>query len=125
MGGRRVLKGFGSNAEGAMIRVSNSELLLFSHSNDINGTANRWNMTVWASWDSAATWEPALQAEPDGDLPGSAVPCAAHDLLPSVSVLLACVVAAGLRFGFRLLLHRRLHDEELSTAQVHHAAHGV
>ena len=89
VGGRRVLKGFGSNAEGAMIRVNNSELLLFSHSNDINGTANRWNMTVWASWDSGATWQPALQAEPDGDLPGSTVPCAALDLLSSGSVLLA------------------------------------
>ena len=73
-----------------MIRVNNSDLLLFSHSNDINGTANRWNMTVWASWDSGATWEPALQAEPDGDLPGSTVPCAALDLLPSEFVKLAC-----------------------------------
>ena len=88
VGGRRVLKGFGSNAEGAMIRVNNSDLLLFSHSNDINGTANRWNMTVWASWDSGATWEPALQAEPDGTLPGSTVPCAALDLLPSDPVKL-------------------------------------
>ena len=63
VGCRRVLKGFGSNAEGAMIRVNNSELLLFSHSNDINGTANRWNMTVWASADSGATWRAVEMVE--------------------------------------------------------------
>jgi hypothetical protein len=57
--------GFGSNCEGAMIRLNSSDLMLFSHGGQVNGSGGRWNMTVWASRDSAATWEAAVQCEPD------------------------------------------------------------
>ena len=56
-----------------MIRVNASDLMLFSHSGDINGSAGRWNMTVWASWDSAATWTPVEQVEPMGNVGNSSV----------------------------------------------------
>eukprot|EP01047_Picozoa_sp_COSAG01_P043652 COSAG01_NODE_3892_length_5578_cov_5.863296_5_plen_164_part_00 len=57
-----------THAEGAMIRIKGSGLLLFSHAGDINGTGGRFNMTIWASNDSAATWRPILQVEPDADI---------------------------------------------------------
>ena len=69
----RVLSGFGSSAEGAMIRVNGSDLMLFSHGGDINGTGGRWNMTVWASWDSAGTWTSVEQVEPMGNVGDSTV----------------------------------------------------
>ena len=58
--------GFGSNSEGAMIRMNNSDLMLFSHGGQVNGSAGRWN--VWASMDSAATWAPEVQCEPDATI---------------------------------------------------------
>eukprot|EP00660_Eupelagonema_oceanica_P019579 gene19579-biopygen17669 len=61
-----VLSGFGSNGEGALIRVGG--VLLFSHPGNIGGRANRWNLTVWASLDSAASWDPLMQVEPDTDI---------------------------------------------------------
>eukprot|EP01052_Picozoa_sp_SAG31_P011498 SAG31_NODE_652_length_13181_cov_14.268155_7_plen_478_part_00 len=67
----RRLLGFGSNAEGAMIRLNGTDhsgLMLLSHAGDVNGTAGRWNMTIWSSNDSAATWTPAVQVEPDPDI---------------------------------------------------------
>jgi hypothetical protein len=42
--------------------------MLFSHPGDINGVGGRWNMTIWASRDSAATWSPVVQVEPDADI---------------------------------------------------------
>jgi len=60
--------GFGSNAEGAMIRLNHSDLMLFSHGGQVNGSGGRWNMTVWSSKDSAATWETAIQCEPDASI---------------------------------------------------------
>ena len=62
------LLGFGSNAEGAMIRMNGSDQMLFSHAGDVNGTIGRWNMTIWSSTDSAATWYPAVQVEPDATI---------------------------------------------------------
>ena len=47
-----------------MIRMNNSELMLFSHAGDVDGSAGRWNMTVWTSADSGATWAAAVQVEP-------------------------------------------------------------
>ena len=42
--------------------------MLFSHGGDINGTGGRCNMTVWSSRDSAGTWAPAVQVEPDATI---------------------------------------------------------
>ena len=77
----RPLLGFGSNAEGSMIRMhpphdphgtgtvgEDGGLMLLSHAGNVNGTAGRWNMTIWSSTDSAATWIPAVQVEPDADV---------------------------------------------------------
>lgn len=54
----RVLDfGFGSSCEGSII--SSSHLLLFSHPGRIGigrASINRWNLTVWYSADSGATW---------------------------------------------------------------------
>ena len=63
----RALTGYGSPAEGSLIRMNGSDLMLFSHAGNINGTGGRWNMTIWASHDSAATWSPVVQVEPDAD----------------------------------------------------------
>eukprot|EP00729_Bicosta_minor_P017666 gene17666-32989_t len=63
------LNAFGSNAEGSMIRMANgSDQMLFSHGGDINGTGGRWNMTIWSSIDSATTWTPTVQVEPDASI---------------------------------------------------------
>ena len=43
-------------------------VMLLSHAGDVNGTAGRWNMTIWGSADSAATWTAAVQVEPDADI---------------------------------------------------------
>ena len=55
---------FGSSCEGSLI--SQGPLMLFSHAGRI-GTGrwsiNRWNLTVWASGDSGATWTAFHKAE--------------------------------------------------------------
>jgi hypothetical protein len=38
----RTLEGYGSSAEGAMIRMNNSDQMLFSHSGNVNGTGGRY-----------------------------------------------------------------------------------
>jgi hypothetical protein len=61
----RVLDfGFGSSCEGSVVRVPGSRWLLLSHAGRVGGRANRWNLTVWRSADSGATWRAAWQIEP-------------------------------------------------------------
>ena len=53
----RVLDfGFGSSCEGSLMRVPQSQRLLFSHAGRIGDRYNRWNLTIWSSSDSGATW---------------------------------------------------------------------
>ena len=37
--------------------------MLLSHGGRVNGVANRWNMSVWSSVDSGATWSAFEQVE--------------------------------------------------------------
>jgi hypothetical protein len=50
-------------------QINDSQAMLFSHGGNVNGTPGRWNMTVWASVDSGATWTPVVQVEPNGNTP--------------------------------------------------------
>lgn len=86
----RTLQGFGSSADGALLRLGSgsSGTLLFSHSNDINGTASRWNMTVWRSADSGASWTPIVQVEPDGNITLHTAYSALAELTPSSALVL-------------------------------------
>jgi hypothetical protein len=60
----RVLDfGFGSSCEGSIMRVPHSEDLLLSHAGRVHDVWNRWNLTVWRSRDSGATWTAVLQVE--------------------------------------------------------------
>ena len=45
------------------MRVPNTSSLVFSHAGRINNRYNRWNLTVWRSVDSGATWAAAIQLE--------------------------------------------------------------
>ena len=58
----------GSLAKGSMIRTVGSDLMLFSHAGNVDGTGSRWNMTIWAFRNSAESWTPAVQVEPDADI---------------------------------------------------------
>ena len=56
----RVLDfGFGSSCEGSIVAVPGKQLLLFSHAGRVGtgrSSINRWNLTVWYSVDSGASW---------------------------------------------------------------------
>ena len=54
--------GFGSSCEGSILRAG-PRLLLLSHGGRVNGVASRWNMSVWSSVDSGATWSAFEQVE--------------------------------------------------------------
>jgi hypothetical protein len=45
------------------MRVPNTSSLLFSHAGRIDNRYSRWNLTVWRSVDSGATWTAAVQIE--------------------------------------------------------------
>ena len=45
---RLFAQGFGSSAEGALIGLNGSSLMLFSHGGQVNGSAGRWNMIACA-----------------------------------------------------------------------------
>ena len=49
--------GFGSSCQGSVVRDGTD--LLFAHPGRIGGEFNRWNLTVWRSRDSGASWAAA------------------------------------------------------------------
>ena len=53
---------FGSSCEGSLVRAG-PRTLLFSHAGRIDGRIGRWNLTVWASTDSGATYTAVEQVE--------------------------------------------------------------
>ena len=54
---------FGSSCEGSLVRVPNTSSMLFSHAGRIDNRIGRWNLTVWRSDDSGASWAPIEQVE--------------------------------------------------------------
>ena len=61
----RVLDfGFGSSCEGSILRpVEGRNLLLFAHAGRVDGVYGRFNLSVWASRDSGASWHAFHMAE--------------------------------------------------------------
>ena len=53
--------GFGSSCQGSVVR--DGPALLFAHPGRIGNKFNRWNMSVWRSADSGATWTALEQVE--------------------------------------------------------------
>ena len=53
--------GFGSSCQGSVVR--NGSALLFAHPGRIDNKWNRWNISVWRSGDSGASWEAIEQVE--------------------------------------------------------------
>ena len=53
--------GFGSSCQGSTVRAGAE--LLFAHPGRIAGKCSRWNMSVWRSGDSGASWTAIEQVE--------------------------------------------------------------
>lgn len=53
--------GFGSSCQGSVVR--NGSALLFAHPGRIDNKWNRWNISVWRSADSGASWAAIEQVE--------------------------------------------------------------
>jgi sialidase-1 len=77
----RLLPHSGSPCEGSTIRA-NDEYLLFSHNNgyDAHGKSGRYNMTVWSSADSGASWSVLEQVDDDPQTPAAYSTMVTHNL---------------------------------------------
>ena len=53
--------GFGSSCQGSVVR--DGPALLFAHPGRIGNKFNRWNISVWSSMDSGASWTAIEQVE--------------------------------------------------------------